>query len=144
MICLKDDDFTQSKFLNESRWEAYLSDGTIALQDDDREGIEDSAWIRLKQYLKDTNLKINNLSLRFRDNVIYPVPPNSAGYMLRRGVLSTLHQQDTRKLIIVGHLDLVENKILAQTWFSPELIRFSSEWRDINSEREVGESLILN
>lgn len=145
MITLKEDDYTKSRFLDKVRWEAELSNNTICIEDNDRpEYLERSAWLRLKQYLKDNNLNIKNLKIRFRDNVIYPVPPNAPAYMIRDGAMCDWNVQKTKTLLIVGFLHPQENKIHTQAFLTPELQRLYSEWRDPLSEKEVGESLIYN
>jgi len=145
MICLKEDDYTRNRFLSNTRWEALLSDGSVCIEDNDRpEYKERSAWLRLKEYLKETNLKINNIIVRFRDNIITPVPPNAPAYMIRDGAFSLFMKQETKKLLIIGFLHPEEQKVHTQVFFVPELRRLYSEWRDPNDEKQIGESLIYN
>lgn len=145
MITLKEDNYTRSRFLEKTRWEADLSDGSTCIEDNDRpEFSERSAWLRLKHYLKEKKLNIVNLKIRFRDNVIYPVPPHAPAYMIRDGAMCDWNVQITKGLLIVGFLDNKEKKVHTQAFVTPELNRLYSEWRDPNSESEVGESLIYN
>lgn len=145
MICLNEDDWTQNKYLISARWEAILSDHSIVIDDSDRPDYsERSAWLRLKYYLTEKKLNIIGLRIRFRDHVIEPVPRNAPAYFLRDGACASLHQQITKKILVVGHLDPVKQEILTQVFITPELRLLYSEWRDPNDVDKVGESLIYN
>ena len=66
-LCTKETD----KFLKEKTiWVAELSDGAIVYQDDGRPGLDQpSAWLRMKDYVDENNLYIENLSIKFRSHV---------------------------------------------------------------------------
>jgi len=66
-LCTKEKD----KFLKEKTiWVAKLSDGTTVYQDDDRPGlVQPSSWLRMKEYVDENGLYIEELSIKFRSHV---------------------------------------------------------------------------
>jgi hypothetical protein len=76
-VTKEEDEFTFEK----CRWLAHLSNGEIIIQDDGRPGMEPpSAWLRLKEYCKQNNVNIINVSLQFRSNHVSPLPAYADGY----------------------------------------------------------------
>ena len=83
MICTT---YDREYFEDKTCWIAELSNGVLVYQDDGRETEKEySSWIRLKEYLKENNLNIIRLFLKFRSNVLDVIPSNKEGYFFFNG-----------------------------------------------------------
>ncbi len=124
-------------------WIATLSDGSRIYQDDDRPGEEiPSAWLRLKEWLSYTNLEsdgkiwIQGLHLRFRSNIINPLPTNAKGYFFANKIVQMVGGKPY-DFFVVG---TVEDKVIKrQTFKVPEMIKVAEDIKplDENYERFV-------
>lgn len=93
-------------------WSVKLSDGKTYYSDNEKP----SAWIRLKKYLKDSGLKINNMQLRFRSHII-DMPEKAEGYYFANGIIASL--KSSKECQIVG---ILKNGVVECIWFAiPEL-----------------------
>lgn len=122
-LCLdKNIDFLQDKCI----WTVTLSDDSVVYQDDSNPslslGLHHSSWIRLSNYLKNSELTIKCWRLQFRDNVVEL--PTGIGYVYSHGVIGTMSggQNNTFNYHIVGAIQ--PNTIeVERFWFhSPALI----------------------
>lgn len=117
MICLAEDEFIYEKFDREARWIATLSNGLIVYQDDDRYGPKDPAWLRLTKYCKDNKLRLNNLRIQFRSNIIDF--PEFEGYYYTKGAGADMNGGRTEHFFVIG---LLNQGILRKTWWkTPEM-----------------------
>lgn len=83
MLVTNDKDLALS--FQRNLWIAKLSDGQNVYSDDDNPAHEtSSAWLRLKQYLSETGLKIEQLSLESGGYVV-ELPKSDCGYSIVRG-----------------------------------------------------------
>jgi len=75
MITFVEDDYIQHQNIVSAQWIAELSDGTTVYQDDGHpERSNQSSWLRLSMYLKQTRLNIVSLKLRYRSNIADTLP----------------------------------------------------------------------
>lgn len=124
MICTKEDDFIFEK----PRWISILSDGTKVYQDDDRPNLKiSSAWIRLKVYLKESNLKINDLYFQFRSNIFRPLSQGAEGYYFSHGVIGQLSSDFSLNTFVCG--EIIGNVCSIIVIKVPELIIINNEER---------------
>lgn len=103
-VCTEENDFVRYK----SRWVALLSDGSKVYQDDHAPGeAEPIAWIRLKEYVRHTGLKITGLYLQFCDNIVEVAPPNAEGYYYVQGIINLAGNEETEGLrfYTMGHVE---------------------------------------
>jgi hypothetical protein len=83
MLVTNDKDLALS--FQRNLWIAQLSDGQTVYSDDDNPAHEtSSAWLRLKQFLSETGLKIEQLSLESGGYVV-ELPKSDYGYSIVRG-----------------------------------------------------------
>ena len=128
-VCTIKDDFLEHKTI----WEVLLDNGLTVFQDDDRIGEEEpSAWIRLKKYVEENKLNIQQMRLRFRDNVV-SIGKNTTGFYFAKGCGKDSTQEDTNHFYIVGYLE--DSNIFQCLWYKiPELILFDSCTKDANDK----------
>jgi hypothetical protein len=122
-------------------WRARLSDGTEAVMDDGRPGEDPpSAWLRLRERVGNTGVRITGLSLQFRSHQQESIlPANADGYFFRKSALGFLTGTETIESYLVGHL--TDGRLFVQRWRVPELVLVEETERD---PAEAGESLIVN
>jgi hypothetical protein len=120
-------------------WIVTLSNGDTIYCDDTRPGIEPvSSWVRLRNYLNETKLRIVNMYIRFRSNTV-GIEPNCDGYFFCRCARGWYGDSKTLEYFLIGTL---KNDILTvEKWLVPELIFEEREVRDVNT---AGECLIRN
>lgn len=134
---------SRGRLLTHARWEARLSDGRLAVQQDVGDGTEGetSSWLRLKAFCRQEGVSVRALSLRFRSHVVAAGPEGAAGYFLRPGVVG-FAGGPTKAAYYAGHLDAGTGRVHVITWLVPELEPLDSEWRDPADPKGVGPSLI--
>jgi hypothetical protein len=71
-------------------WKAELNNGKTAIQDDGRPGETVSSWIRLKNYVRDNNIKIRRVFLDYRGVTTFPVPDDCHSYFFINSCLSAI------------------------------------------------------
>jgi hypothetical protein len=117
MICTKQDEFLEEKVI----WIAYLSDGTIVYQDDDRpKEAEPNAWLRLKYHLlhNSSPITLSRLFLRFRSHIV-ELPPNANGYYFSKGGIGSTGKMASMYICGAIYKDVDEIDCI---WFKiPEL-----------------------
>jgi len=140
-LCFEEDDYTRSKFYEEPRWVAHLSDGRRVISDDNRPGLlEPRAWLRLREFVFATGINVVGLDISFRSRVQDPLPRNADGYFFCRGVLASPCGAKIHRFV-VGHLQ-PDGWILAQSWNVPELTQAEVDFRRVESVKP--EMLIIN
>ena len=136
MICELEDNFLEDKPI----WVAILNNGQIVYQDDEREGLsEKSAWIRLKKYIKENNLKISSFYLKFRSNTLLTTSNNSSGYFFSKGIMGSIIS-DNVKYYSIGHVE--NGNVYIKKIKIPELICFDQEVRELYNCKE--DQIIFN
>lgn len=115
-------------------WKVVLSNSEVFISD--HQNIDDkSDWMRLKEYCINNNLKISEMSISFRDNVIQV--PKADFYFFRRMALcrfgKTNRESDTFHYFVVGSTN---NKLLAYLKFYlvPELQLLEEEIRVLEED----------
>lgn len=138
------DSFIQDK--DETIWICKLDNGLTVYQDDDREGLEPSSWIRLGNYCRQNDVKIVEMKVKFRSHE-EQVESNADGYFFRKAILGGLglNRKEipvSRHYFITGILK--DGKVYTKKWQVPELILIEEDIRDPEDENLVGISLIRN
>tara|TARA_B100000959_G_scaffold280118_1_gene341398 strand:- start:32 stop:493 length:462 start_codon:yes stop_codon:yes gene_type:complete len=138
-ICVTEDYFLEDKTI----WVAYLSNGVVAYQDDDRDGQKEPvAWKRLADYCNSENINISSLHIKFRSNIIHITLPNSKGHYFSYGILKDMHKHEDEKYYVCGNL-LDEG--LQYTWYkTPELTLKHTTKREPEDSDFSDQKLILN
>jgi hypothetical protein len=134
MICTKIDDYINSKILGETIWIVKLTNNLEVYQDDNRPGLEPSAWLRLKEYCETNNVKIANFTLRFRshyENIV----PNKTGYIFCKGCIALLGNESSYNLYKVGYIE--NNSIIMEKWRVPELVLYNTEICNIGDYKQL-------
>jgi len=116
-ICTQEDEFVLEILDREARWVATLSNGLVIFQDDGRYCQKDPAWLRLGNYCRKNSVKITNLRIQFRSNIIdfngYD------GYYFTKGAGADLFVGRTEHFFVIG---LLKSKDLTKTWWrTPEM-----------------------
>lgn len=118
----------------EAIWVASLSDGRQVFKDDGRyKGInqQDSAWLRLKYFLKDSSLKIVSLGLKFRSRKMYDIlPKNAEGYYFRNKITIDLNDSHCETFFLIGSVK--DQQLIVQEWNVPSLILISEQKRELD------------
>lgn len=132
MICLKPDEFLNDK----TYWFCKLSNGETVYQDDNRPGLEESrAWIRLGQYVKSNNLKIESMSIRFRSHV-EDLPSHCAAYYFSYGVIQDLTSPQSLGTYVLGFQQTPDDDIVCMSFVYPELLVISGSKKSKNKVQE--------
>lgn len=134
MISTSIDDYIYSKLMGEAIWIAKLSSGIEVYQDDDRPGLEPSAWLRLKEYCQKNNENITNIVLRFRSHY-ENIEPNKKGYVFCKSCIAILGNDSSYNIYKIGFIE--NNHIIMQKWKVPELILHSTDICNIGDYKNL-------
>ena len=100
----------------------------LIASDDDREGdFHPSAWIRLKQYCKETGLYIKSMKIAFRSHEV-DVGEEADGFYFCKGASAFMTSNITNELYIIGTLN--DGVLRVEKWKVPELIKEGTELRN--------------
>jgi len=116
-VCLQPDDFLHEK----TYWFAELSNGEIVYQDDNRPGLEPSAWVRLGKYVRENDLRIVALSVRFRSH-IERLPRDCAAYYFSKGACRDMTSPKTVNTLVLGYQATPVDSFKCLWYKCPELI----------------------
>ena len=140
MLSFTEDGYILDKFEQEVRWIAKLSDGRRVFQDDDRPGLEEiSAWLRLKAYIDNNELNIDNITLQFRSHMVSVNNEPVDGFFFRKAALGVWGSDRSFNLYNFGTLK--NNKLYVTKWYVPELEVYGTEEREIEPHLD---SIIYN
>lgn len=122
------DEHLKHRYEWESYWIITLSDGRHVFQDDERPGIKPhSAWERLGTFIKNTDLHIDKMVLKYR-SVKRNVGEDSEGFFFVRSALGMTGSEETLQYYLVG---CMKNGVLQiKKYQVPGLIYVSSETRN--------------
>lgn len=130
-VCKTEDEFLEDK----THWFVDLTNGERVWQDDYRPGVNPpQAWLRLGQYVKENNLNILRMCLRFRSHLEFPLPDNALGYFFSKAALAFYGENDTIQMFLIGHYD--GEVVHVQAWRTPELLQEWTQVRTINSLKD--------
>lgn len=121
MICTQKDEFLNEKTF----WMIHLSDGTRVFQDDFRYGPQDSAWLRLKDYLineAEPEISISKFFLVFRSHIEMVAPENALGYYFSKCAMRDSGWSKTKNGYVIGYLR-EDGIIQCNFWETPEIIK---------------------
>lgn len=137
-----EDDYLRELYFEKPRLVIKLNTGETIYDDDERPGRDPASfWIRLKDFLdKREFVKIDEILLQFRSNVISPLPKKSKGYFFRKGLLANISGEGRWNFWCLGYVD--SNKLIISKYYIPSLTLMESEERDINEEN--GRTIIWN
>lgn len=130
MICTTWDEYMQSKWEGETIWIVTLTDNTVVYDDTGR---VDNAWLNLRAYCLENNLKIAKLSLRFRSH--WEHLPVGQSYYFIKSVLGQFGTEHNVHYYNVGVYD--GNKLINHKFRVPELLLESTEERKIDNYRNI-------
>ena len=120
-LCQERDQFIMEKVI----WVVDLSDGRTIFQDDEREGeIVSSAWIRLKEDLKETENIISRMRLRYWDNIVF-LPDNADGYYFSKAATFDNVTGSQGEFYMAGIL--VDDDLTVHKYSLPDLIRVETK-----------------
>lgn len=129
MITLVEDDYIQHQNIVSAQWIAELSDGTTVYQDDGHpERSNQSSWLRLSLYLKQTRLNIVSLKLRYRSNIADTLPRNAEGYFFSNMMYSVFGSH-SGSCYVIGYKD--GNIIKTEDWLVPNLTLLKTDQREL-------------
>ena len=134
-LCRESDDFLDEKTI----WIANLSNDETIYQDDERVGRQPhSAWLRLKAYLKESDLKIKSFAFKFRSHHVQLPRPQDGCYFTK----AILGQQDNATdLHFFVYGNYIRGKNIDCVWYRiPEIIVFNT--RNKKEEDVVQDGLI--
>jgi hypothetical protein len=139
----QEDEYSRELWLNSALWTAELSNGEFVVQDDGRPGLKpESAWLRLGEYVRQNNLRIVGLSIRFRNEPPIVLPRDAKGYFFRKSLGAFLYTEHIFQFYIIGYLD--NHLVRVSKYKVPEMILVEQSDRDAEDEGMVGPSLIRN
>ena len=120
-LCRQRDRFIEDQVI----WVVDLSNGETIFQDDAREDCDPpSAWLRLTEYVKQENLKITRMRLRYWDNIVF-LPDGADGYYFSKGASFDSVSGISGEFYNAGTLEGEEVKVYKYS--IPELIRIGKE-----------------
>ncbi len=121
MLSTSIDSYIRDK--DEAIWIADLSNGDTIYMDDNRPGEEPaSAWLRLRDYIKETNYNIERFYLKFRSHIEMPLPDKALGYFFCKRALAGLSSGVTIHSFMIGTLREYE-VIHTEDWQVPALLK---------------------
>jgi hypothetical protein len=133
MICTEEDNFT----IERMRWLADLSDGRTVLQDDGRPGLEPyQAWLRLKEFCRQTGISVVNLRLQFRSHIEAPLPDNAPAYFFSHkagALMSSGEPTHTDLFYLIGYLIPEKEAVYIEHYLAPAIILVETETRPLTS-----------
>ncbi len=129
----KHDTFLEDKPI----WIATLESGHKVYQDDGRKGIkEHSAWIRLGNYIRDSDDEIVALDLKFGSHTVH-VLDKCLAYYFSLGAMGSMGSKGTDIFFIVGGITEKDQKILKRNWYiTPSLEILRKDEKEIESLKE--------
>lgn len=130
-VCTSLDKWMEDTWVHSTRWVVELDNGEMVWQDDGRPGVEDSAWVRLKNYCEYHGFKIKNLKLQFRNNtpdVLYQGGDFFFSKLLRASFISTKGTAKNSHYYLIGVTD--GDKVMIDKWLVPALVVQESFERD--------------
>ena len=126
-VCKAIDEYIEDKDV--AIWMVDLSNGERIYEDDERDGPEDKAWLRLKKYCEENFLKITTVWIKFRSHTEKVMDNTGKGVFFRRGVLGSL--AGTTKYYLFGLVDTTG--IHVWHWRVPELLLEEEDDRAIEN-----------
>ena len=139
ILSTKIDDFLLEEYDAKPCFEVDLSDGTTIYSDDCRPGLEESStWLRLRKYIKETNLDIVGYRIRFRSNVQH-IAYNADGYFFSYAALFSFGSESAVNYYCGGYLK--DGRLIVKRFQLPDLSKVLEEERDW---KEAKECLIIN
>lgn len=130
-VCTALDKWMEDTWVHSTRWIVELSNGETVWQDDGRPGMEESAWVRLKNYCEANDLKIKNLKLKFRNNmpdVVYEGGDFFFSKLLRASFISSKGTAKNDHFYLIGVTE--GDKVHIDKWLVPALVVEESFERD--------------
>jgi hypothetical protein len=110
-------------------WIAHLSDGSIAYE------WKDPCWSEFKDYVESNNLKVVNLGVKFRSNVLFPLPENAEGYAVIGGCAAELMSGLNFTFKKIGYIQ--GDKLITFQYSLPALIFLEREERDVSGNSHL-------
>lgn len=133
-VCTIYDAYLQD--LDRTVWVAELSNGIMVYGDDYRYGERDIAFRRLEQYLKEQNLRISKIFVKFRSHIELAQErnENTVGWYFGRGIGAWMGQPETH-YIITGQVQEApslefQRSCHCKKWRVPEVILEEEDTRD--------------
>lgn len=120
---------TEEIMVDSPRWEATLSNGVKCYHDPSIP----SSWQELKKYCEEESLKVKELKIGFRSNVI-DIPSDKEGYFFRMMERHQCFGTDTMYLFVVGYVE--DNVIKTRKYKVPEMTLDDIEERNIDEYKE--------
>ena len=138
--CLFPDSFVAVYSDSNPLWTAYLSNGDVCYQDDNRPGLEPSSWFRVKMYCYDNDLDVVKVKFRFAGYEYIAVSDENRendGVYFSKGASALLTETENKTwdLYVIGSIakpfmDVVKYEV-------PTLGIHSSHRRDIVESNET-------
>jgi len=127
-VCTGWDEYLSSYSIDNTIWFVKLSNGETVYQDDGRPDVEpNSAWLRLKEYCAEKNLRIEQMYLQYRSHV-EPIGEGYDGYYFCKGASGLLFSEETLHSFVVGTLS--GDTLSVKCFKTPELTVIQTETRD--------------
>lgn len=124
--------FDEDDFIfNKPIWFVILNDGERVYQDDDRPGeFPASAWLRLKEYLKDNNKQIKEIYLKFRSNEVpLSFPADAEGFFFSKRLICFGYGTLQVNAYMLGYT--IGESVEIFTYQVPEMILIEQESRHV-------------
>ena len=126
-VCTGWDEYLSSYSIDNTIWFVKLSNGETVYQDDGRPDVEpNSAWLRLKEYCAEKNLRIEEMYLQFRSHV-EPIGTGHDGYYFCKGASGFLFSEETLHSFVVGTLS--GDTLSIRHYKTPELTVLQTDTR---------------
>lgn len=115
-VSLKVDPFVAVYADSNPFWTIELTNGQTIYQDDDRPGLEKSAWLRARKYIYDNKLEISKVKFRFAgyEHIVYDTEKDLTycGFYFAKGLSALLSAENSRewKFYVAGKVHLVESE----------------------------------
>lgn len=137
LVYTAEDDWSRDQYVFGTRLLIKLNNGETIYDDDNRPGHSEPVfWKRFQEYMSiNKNLRIEEISVQFRSNVISPLPKKADGYYFAKfgGVdLTDSRPQDNG--FVLGY---IKNDILyTKTILIPFLTIFKEDERNVEEHQE--------
>lgn len=144
LVYVEEDDWSRDQYVFKTRLLVKLNNGETVYDDDDRPGHEDPVfWKRLQKFMyENKNLRIENILIQFRSEIISPLPNKADGYYFAKFVGADLGADKPKDIgFVVGYVK--DNLLYTKTILIPFFTIFKEETRDIN-ENSNYERIIWN
>ena len=136
LVFNQEDQWSRDQYVFKTRLLVKLNNGDTIYDDDGRPEHEEKVfWRRLQKYMSQhKNLRIDEILIQFRSNIISPIPKKSKGYYFAKFGGQDLGTGQTDEGFVLGWVE--NDKLLTKTILIPYMNTLKEDEREIENNIE--------